>query len=254
MSKLQNSIEGSNYPITGGLTFPSFYDDVQTVSSLNIATGTTDLYTVPAGKRAVMGYSLLHNASGVGNIVWNYAIKVSGTSYRINSNTTTANAATSTAVIPNIILEAGEIFQITTATNSGANFWCKIFTFDANFPLYSPKIFNPASGDNTLYTCPADTKAVITTANGNENIASTGLMSALNNSGGALNFSTYVVPSGGSTGTTNRIFNAIAIGDLTSNIAFTTNAILNAGDFLVFNLSGAGGANSICWTNVFELV
>jgi len=250
MTKSQDTIS-SHSKYTGTIVNPLFfYDDLQTVSALGIATGTTNLYTAPAGKRVMICGATVANLSGVGNITYSFSVSVSGTSYQLRTAQTLTNGSQASNITGVYILEPGEIFQITTGTNNGLNVWCRIMTFPSSFPLYSPKIIAPSSGDNTIYTCPAGAKAI--PIHGSQPyLASVGFIGFGNSSGGALNLTSYVVPSGGAVGTTNKSNPATSVGNgVTSYLQI--NSILSAGDFIVGNLSGTGTA-SILWTSVYEI-
>src|SRR4051794_16203884 len=81
------------------------------LSGLNLSTGNTDLYTVPSGRKclilAVPGRQ--YNTSA-GSIVFFMQVKVSGTYYRLTSNTTSVTLTSSSngavSTVP-IVLNAG---------------------------------------------------------------------------------------------------------------------------------------------------
>jgi len=251
MAKLQNSVGKFTQP-TFKMSGLSFSGDVFGYDLLNLSQTTTDIHTVSSGKRAYIGAAIFSNYNGAGNVLYNFAIKISGTSYRVTAATNLANGSSVVPSLPDIILEAGETFQIVTATNNGLGAWFKIIEFDANIPTYSSRVLSPASGDNTIYTCPANTKAV--TVSGfapylwDQQASST--IKFANNTAGALTAKWYVVPSGGAAGTTNKVIADSSVTNATTG-SVQANMIMAAGDFVVVNLSG-DAANSPIWVTVSE--
>ena len=221
------------------------------VSGSNLSTGNNDLYTVPAGKRALISTMFVYNHSGVGNIVWYPAIKISGTYYRLLTSATTGDTATGSTNVISYIAEAGETLSIVTATNNGANVYCRVAEFDSSCAVYSPKLLALANGDNLIYTVPSGKTAVILDNQlvplmGN---GGTALM-YVNSSGGARNIQWFIVPSGQSTGV-NFATTAVAAASDTQRTNTLGIATLSAGDFLTIN-TNAATATQIAWVNVME--
>lgn len=90
--------------------------------------------------------------------------------------------------------------------------------------------FAPGSA-TTLYTAPLSTHTIIDK------------FTACNISGGSVNLTVYLVPSGGTAGTSNAVLSAFPIASgATLDLTQIQNQILNAGDFISVL---AGSASSI---------
>ena len=87
-----------------------------------------------------------------------------------------------------------------------------------------------SSSVNTEYTTPASTKTIIDK------------FTATNSSGGALSIAVYIVPSGGTAGTSNLVYYNSSIGsNVTADSVEMRNQILNAGDLIAVQAGGASG-------------
>lgn len=236
---------GSGFPFGPVLTDIKY----PAVFSSNVAVGDTDLYTVPAGKKAIATALSVYNASG-STIVYFLQIKVSSTYYRAGTNISlTTTSQTSNVGISLPILEAGESFSINTDVQ-GLNVWLKVVEYDDDVPIKSYRILSLANGDNTLMTVPALKTSFILAAN---RLAYTNGASIayVNDSGGSRTITAYAVPSGGAAGTTNQVEVAGAVGDDTlQSINFNGN--LSSGDTLVVN-TNSGTTVQSAWVNVVEV-
>lgn len=220
----------------------------------NLATGDTDLYTVPAGKKALIApLARAYNGSG-GTITFYTQIKVSSTYYRIS-----ADSAPTTGTGANhdfgaaIILNAGESLAINCATTAGLNIRYNILEFDAtDARLQGARVLALASGNNTLLTVAAAKSAVgVGGLNAliGANVPSVGVVRVLNSSGGPLDYYTHVVPSGGSVGSTNRLYPATTVAAAAGTTLLTI-PTMTAGDFVNVNASGAGGT---AWATYYQI-
>ncbi len=213
----------------------------------NAGTGDIDLYTVPAGRRAFLVSALLYNSTG-SNITANSQIKISGTYYRLNSNASVSTVAISNHGSNMYVAEAGEIVSLHTSA-TGLNVWYRIIEFDNSLTLYSAKLTSLANGDNTVYTVPAAKTAQV--LNGTLSQTINGLLAIWNKSGGARTYNAFAVPSGGSSGTTNKFLNGTAT---TADDVIATPgcpACLSAGDFIVLN-TDAATATQFAFVTVYE--
>jgi hypothetical protein len=235
------TIFGNNIKLTG-VSYPRVFGS-------NLSTGDNDLYTVPANKRAYV-YQIVtsYNASD-GNIVFHPQIKVSGTYYRVNTDQTVATLATGTTGgvgTIGMVLNAGESLSVNSTTNNGLNIQFQVIEFDDTSNLYSARILSLSNGSNTLLTVTAGKTAMIL---GPSITAATNGLNIYNDSGGALNYNIYNVPSGGSEGSEYKLYNNTSVNQLSAK-ALTPS--LNAGDFIVVNTS-AGTATQTVWFNYFEI-
>jgi len=83
------------------------------------------------------------------------------------------------------------------------------------------------TGVTTLYTVPASTRGFVKN------------LDIINTSAGALTYRVFLVPSAGTAGTSNALFYDFSI-DTKENIQWTGTQILNAGDTIQIQASGAG--------------
>lgn len=216
--------------------------------------GDEDIYTVPAGKRALIMCAGLKNNSGVGNIIWYIQIKISSTYYRLTSNTTTGNGGVGEVNV-GYIAEAGEIVAVNTTTNNGGFVAVKMVVFDDSVKLFSAKKYGSwSAGDNTLYTVPSSTTAFllstsITTIIGTTGIGGQTSIGVTNASGATRTYVEKITPSGGSATSasgSNTVTNGVR-GNLT-----VLAANLGAADAFIVN-TDASTDTQFVWLNVMEL-
>lgn len=223
---------------------------------VTLSTGTTQIYTVPAGKRAYV-WGEAYNTS-VGNILIDSKIsKDSGATYTpLNNQATLATVTGSAFATSGLILEAGDIWALTTATNNGLNVFPAVYLFSNTAKIKQVLFTAFASGDNIVYTCPGGkTATVISGVAGmyNNNGAT---LSQINATGGSVTYQVKFTPSGSATltvGTAVTINNAL--GAATRNAILPpsalNNLVLNAGDAIVVNSSSAT-AGQATYFNVYE--
>lgn len=206
----------------------------------NLATGDTDLYTVPSGRRAIVLYFDLYNG-GAGNGTFTAQFKVSGTYYRMHTSNTLSAAASLNVTSVVAILEAADVLAANLTTTAGMNVWYGVIEFDDSAPLKGPRLLGPSTGDNTLYTCPAGKTATLVPPLG---IGTGGTIGLVADAGGTRTFFFNSVASGGSPGTTNRI--GAAVGPTASNRSNSTlMGSLGAGDFLNVNVDTGNAAQVV---------
>jgi hypothetical protein len=149
-------------------------------------------------------------------------------------------------------LESGETLAINTS-QAGLNFWYSIFEYDATYPIYSPKILNLISGDNTIYTVPSGKTASGLGGNMVTTIVAANRSSfrCINVSGGTAQYTLYFIPNGGVKGVSNQVSAAT---NVSNNNGFFPQVIpcLNGGDFVVLNTSVGTGIQT-AWMNVVEI-
>lgn len=215
----------------------------------SLGTGDNDLYTVPAGRRALIVNLLVFANGGVTFTIFPQ-IKISGTYYRLGTGNTisTNNSATMTA--NSYVAEAGEILSVNT-NNVGANVWARIVEFENSSCLSSRKLTSLSAGNNTLYTVASGKSANIYAATFVPTTLPT--LTFWNNSGGTRTVNVFNVPNGGSSGTSNQSAKNISIGNGTVNITgLITAPALNSGDFIVVN-TDASTATQFCFATVCEI-
>lgn len=246
-----NSINnyGFNFPVgmnLSGLNYPLAF------SAGNVSgSGDVDIYTCPTGKRALCFGIIGFNTAGT-STTCQAEIYVSGTYYKLDvtqSFATTANIGFFLN-FP-IILEAGERLSV-NATQAGMTLFGTVIEFDNTCGMKTSKVVSLSSGDNIIYTVPANKTAFVLDRSGSLNLQGTRSYGYYNNSGGTRTLNSFIVNSGGSTGSTNKIQNNVSSTTstlLNNNLTFCS---MNAGDFFVVN-TDASTATQTCWINVLEV-
>lgn len=217
----------------------------------NAGSGDIDAYTCPTNRRAMILSVQAYNTAGT-TTNWHPQVKISGTYYQlqVDSAIGTLGQATLSSSSINYILDPNEIFSIHTS-QSGLNLILRIVEFDNTSNIKSSKLTTLASGNNTVYTCPANKTAMLLSGELIPLYATSATQACyMNNSGGSRNIIWYVVPSGQSVGSTYQFITTTAVGSNTrSNL--TLMASLNTGDFIVIN-TNANTATQMAWVNVLE--
>lgn len=222
------------------------YKAVPVNASIN---GNSDIYTCPSGKKAAVLHMMIHNPTG-GAITYFPQIYISGTYYKVKASVSGAAGVTTSFSGFTFVLEAGMKIAM-NATATGLNTWMRIVEFDAATNVKTAYLTTLANGNNTLYTCPAATTAIILGSSLSA-FDSAGSIYYYNSSGGSRNIGVNVVPSGGSVSAANQMMTAQAV---SSDSPFNTsvfNAILAAGDFINF-VTNAATATQIAWVNMAEM-
>lgn len=226
----------------------NYLTGVKFVNGNSSSTGAADIdvYTVPAGKTAFV-YSINYCNTTVSAIQCNTEVKISGVYYTIVRTSVSGSASPNTQI--GIVLLAGETLAVNIAA-SGINLWAQIMEFDNTAGITIAKSFTIANGDNTLYTCPSGKVGIMLDRNLSRT-SSTVHWRYLNQSGGTRSIQGYVVPNGGSAGSTNQVFTA-SVNNNTSGAMVTGGQILSAGDFIVLTTNSGAGTQS-CWINMLEV-
>lgn len=216
-----------------------------------VASGNQDVYTVPAGRRAIVLTSSLYNGSvSTSTLVQKW--KISGTYY--NTNFSAISLATVTYLGDTsdggFIMEAGESISW-NGTQSSLNAWVQLIEIDNTAPIKTVKTIGSLNGDQTVYTCPVGKKAVVLKANGQIEGANNAGCFISNDSGGSIISNLYFVASGGSKGVGNLYRGSLTT---TTGTASRINAgvVLSAGDFVVWNCNTTN-ANALCALTVMEI-
>jgi hypothetical protein len=215
----------------------------------NAPSGDNDLFTVPAGSRAFVIYNDFNTAGTTTTYITK--VKISGVYYQQSSSGTRATLTGGATGFSGLALEAGQTFAI-NYSQSGMNLVGTAFVFPNTSPIKTALVTSLASGDNTVYTCPAGKKATVLLGAsqilGSSNAA---IIGVVNNSGGSLNYFYNIVASGGSPGTANKFVPTTAIGNgAGGNFGALNNWTLNAGDYVSVNASGPSAG--IAWVTVQE--
>lgn len=152
--------------------YPGITEPVDSYSSI-LTTGTTDIYTVPAGKKFYIYNNRILNFSG-GNILTHPELKRNSTYYRLSSNTTVNTGGQGTSgVTYGFIFEPGDIvaFNSSVVTNGGGalttttdflqgNLFNSSIRASSNFT----SVFS--AGNNNIYTAPSTVSAYVLSSSG----------------------------------------------------------------------------------------
>ena len=233
-----------------GLSGAKFIDNFQSA----LAATTTDLYTVPSGKRAIIYPNYGANGSATPVSITSQAkIKSGGNYYAISASTSTSMSGLVLNPSAPIILEAGESASVTISGGTALNFGYPILEFDNTISVKTAKALSVISGNTTLYTCPANTKAFILDQNcGVGTATGLGQLYYSNNSGSAVTRRWNIVNSGGSVSPSSAASASTSIPNTNIDIAGTCSIGLNAGDFISFT-SGSATATQMIWVNIMEV-
>ena len=222
----------------------------------DMASGITEVYTVPAGKKAVLAGVIFNNQNAGSNSVF-VNLRRGGIDLRISAITPipTVQGFQSPLANHNFVFEAGDKICI-SATVNNLNVTCSIVTFDSS-SLWSTHLISALSnGDNVLYTCPAG-KHFRSQASLTPQISPTIVIYYLNGSGATRTYKVYMVPSGDSVRAQNQITSSTGPSLLTTTLAdggsslFANTLALSPGDFIVIN-TNSGAAGQVAYVSGIE--
>jgi hypothetical protein len=230
---------GSSYAMnfSGGVTvaltnpkFPSAY-------ALNLSAGDTDLYTVPANRKALLLSAPFTNPTGNGNSPIVLAeVKTGGVYHTFDfvSNGAPAGTYGSDLAVAPFLLAAGESFSVNCGS-SGDSVWAFLVEFDATVPIQDARLFSLAAGNNTLFTVPASKTVAFMgfPASGSGGIQR-GRVWYWNNTGANRIITMNAVPSGSSPSVNNQFQSAATAGNQ-QMVQQTFYGGLLPGDFININ-------------------
>jgi hypothetical protein len=232
----------------GTLTLPvTNLKVISTANIINLPSGTTDLYTCPVGRKAIVLETTFTNPTGSGVTIQCFAqYKVNGvyTTYDFVSNAPAPGTIGSTSLLVPMLLNAGETFAV-NANNTGLSLWSYIVEFDNTANIAVAKLATFSSGDNTLFTVPSNGLYLIS------NLEAVGAGSPLkgtiyyfNNSGVNRTVGINLVPAGGSTNVNNQIRSGTSVSS-PSMLVTTFYGGLKQNDFININTdSNAAGQHA----------
>lgn len=220
------------------------------------AASQNDIYTVPAGKRALLCSFSVSNASGATASTFQPTVKIGGTYFKLNGVTASiaAGAGTGVNAIEPYIAEAGETYSILQTTNTTFFIVAQIIEFDATSSLKTVKVTGPASGDNLIYTAPAGKSAWLVghTFLGAGYALQAVIGVAMMNATGALTGFLNYLRGAAAASTSNRICGSTTFAAGVVTITIGVNFVsVASGDSLSLNLSGAN-ASGMAWVNLIE--
>lgn len=195
--------------------------------------GTVDIYTCPAGKKA-----FITQVMGISSPIMTGALqlKVSGNYYNFTAlNTAWGNVSTNSF---GIVINAGEGLSFTVNSNAGGNLWARVMEMDISTPIYTARLLSLAAGDNTIFTVNPGKTAITLDTLGQVYVNGSGGIYK-NFSGASRNIKVYHVPNGSSSGTGNQYFQNTAVANSSGVVVPSVPASMNAGDSIVINTDAA---------------
>jgi hypothetical protein len=248
----QNNIDQTFLLANGGMPLldPTFPNSNQVISS----SGMNDLYTVPAGRRALIGSIMAQVQSST--LTATMMFKVSGTYY---NGGTIGQTLTSTAKPGNLaltfplILEAGETLAVWLSAALSVNTWPQIIEFSNVSPVKSVKTLNLTATNVLCYTAPSTKKGFI--LDRRLNWGAPGAFSYTTTNASSTSCYAIYLPNGQVVGTAFRIGETVAVaGANAGGIAassVSSGPIVASSDAIYVNATAANNACALF--NVLEL-
>jgi hypothetical protein len=213
-----------------------------------MAAGAVDIYTVPAGKKAMIREFQIANpsAAAVSQI---HQIKTVGGLYRRIAVSVNVPLMSASRPSTTFVAEAGEAFAFTFGT-AGLNGYGEILLFPAAFPLKTKWLADVPLAATPLYTVPAGKRALVA-INSQFNYPSGNLQGTpvfvVNSTAAPVNCLLHVVPSGEAVGVPTQVYNLTVAAN--GQVGVQIPAFLNPGDQIVIT---AGAAGLTAWMTVLE--
>lgn len=211
----------------------------------NLQVTTTNLYTVPAGRSALILSGIVFNSGGA-SVSYSLQIKVGATYYRICTPDVRGTQVASTCQPCTAMMVAGEVLAAVVTANVGLNLSMTVIEFDELSPVKRGILTGIITGDNTLYTCPVGKTATILGLNGQATVpfnyvGNTGLI--VSAGGTSLTIRTNIVPSGGTPSAANQVSqpNIVSL-NIRTQTGPTLMGSLAAGDFINVNSNATDAA------------
>lgn len=200
----------SNFVISmGAVSVPITDPKFPVAYSINTPLGDTDLYTVPANRKALVIEVVFTNPAGnSGSVSCDAEVKIAGVYHRFDFATLGATVGTYASVnsVAPFLLAAGETFAVNT-DHAGLTVWPYIVEFDSSVPIFDARLLSLNAGNNTLFTVPANKTVSFVAFPSAFNYPLQGHVWYYNLSGSNRTVQINAVPNGGSPGVGNAIFN-----------------------------------------------
>jgi hypothetical protein len=228
------------FPVLTNTSYPR-------VVATNLGVGDVDLYTAPAGRRAIIGTQHFWNPTA-GTISLYLEVK-DGSTYRRISDVATAPTlyGANLSYYAWWVLDAGDSLAV-HASAAGLSFFGNIVEFDESVGLRTVCV-SLGIGNNTLYTVPSGRSAHVLPISPTTSAAtSLGNIGIINDSGAARTITLYYTPNGGSA------IQASYGGSVPNGgwkLDFATATTMQAGDSIVVN-SDSGAAGQMAYLIVVE--
>lgn len=204
------------------------------VSLDSVPTATTSVYTVPAGKKALVSGPGGYNGTAAAITITEYLVPSGGAAGAANmirqQSVATVSSYASYSTAPALLPEGASIQVVAGAAGISAA-W-SVTEMDASEPLVGVSATNLPTGDTTVYTCPAGKTAKLF-----RDIETTP-MQLFNPTAAAIDVLFKLLPSGGVAATLHKV--SVAAGGAGSQFWPVMQLTLNAGDAFIVNASAAG--------------
>lgn len=243
---------GGSSPNIAGLSWPAPTSGKMVNAFIsNCTTGNQILYTAPAGRRAAFNNQFFWNPT-VSTITELILLAPAGGGFYQSSASQTVTAGSSNVQGSYYgVLEPGDSLVV-NSTAAGLSARAQILEFPSSFTYYMPRLTSMTSGNNTLYTCASANGGVTWTPPAAQG-AGTLAQVILYNTGSSITYTgVYLVPSGGSPGSSNQIMGSFVAANNTEKVlSFSTGLTFNQGDSIVI-ASPTSNSGQYAWTVVVE--
>lgn len=219
-------------------------------NSTNLASGDNDLYTVPAGRKALIPYCRLTNSTS-GQLIYVLEAKIAGIYYKygaVVAPTSLTNDSALTSGSPPILFNAGESLSVNLSA-PGGTIWCGVYEFDAISPLSVARLTSFSAGNNTLITVSGNGIAALPVLTAPvASIVNQPSIGYANNSGTTRIVQIYLVPNAGSPSAANQLTASagLSVSNTSSTTAATYPGSQAVGDSIIVNVDAAT-ATQFAW-------
>jgi hypothetical protein len=206
-SSLSLNFGGVQIPLSN-VTYPKAY-------AINLGTGNTDLYTVPANRKAILVDIAF--TSSVAAVI-DAEVKISGVyhSFDFVCRTGCNSAIGSENSVSPFLFGAGETLAV-NSTLSGPSVWPYVIEFDSTAVIFDSRLFALGAGNNTLFTAPTGKTTMVMGFPANFQVSTQlGHCYYYNESGGSRTVQINIVPSAGSPAANNAVFNSSVLNGQTA--------------------------------------
>lgn len=244
--------------LTGGINLRNGKYVNATTTSLTAYTQ-QDVYTVPAGRRAVLIDMNMYNNTAL-SVSFNPYVKIAGSYYRLSNSTSTASSKSNAQPTTPFIAEAGESFAIRSDTTSANTpTYVNVIEYDASVPVFTKRAIDPTTATTTIYTVPSGVSSFVLPASGSFLTSGASSVGIFNNTSASVNEKVCILKSDQTTAVDGT--NCVQSGAGTAAAGLTTltlynggvAAYMNSGDSLQFALgTSLSGTGSLVYMNVVE--
>lgn len=210
----------------------------------SLASGDNTIYTCPNGYRMISASASLGTTNLTTANIYP-TVLTNGSYYRLDVSRTVVTNNSGQIQFPRFFaVEPGEAVGVhCDVAGVHGLFVCTLIP--TNIVVFTPRVYNLSSGDNTIYTCPSGFNAAPIDR---PVVSNSGMFNLYNNSGSQRAYKVYLVPPASSPSPDNVLLENKTVSDNTlfsSNMSLTT---VPSGYSVVVN-SDSGTAGQQCWLN-----